>query len=160
MEKKRFWLLGIAAFIALSMVTVTGCFLEAPVDEEVLSGAQGVSARSATLLNALSTLDGTNWNGYTQQNQPPLPKATLAFLGSIGVNGETGTVSCWFPYDNSYPVYNYTFDASNQDGYLTENSAGGGNPGYYYVDEDENGNYSLVFPNFYGYHPASFDLVP
>jgi hypothetical protein len=164
MKKKRFWLFGIAALIALSMVT--GCLLEAPADEEVQLDAQGVSARSATLLDALpASLNGTHWEGYGPMDPSPGPKVTLDVVAT-GEDDETGeeigTITFYFPHDQSHPVYDYTYDTTNHDGTVTETPDGSGNPGDYTLVDNGSGNYSLVFSNFYGYHqdPVIFDLTP
>jgi hypothetical protein len=162
MKKGKLWLFGIAALMALAMVT--GCAMEAPSDPEVQLDAQGVSVRSVALVNALpSSLNGTNWDGYGPQDPPEDgEKITLAFAGS-GSGVETGTASFYFPHDNTYPIYAYTYYATTQTGIITEMDPeiGRGNPGEFSIVEYE-GNYSLLFINFYGYHPddiVEFQLV-
>jgi hypothetical protein len=167
MKKGKLWLFGIAAFVALSMVT--GCLLEAPTDEEVLSGAQEVTARSVALLNDLpDSLDGTHWEGYGPMDPPSVGAKVTLDVDATGVDEDTGeelgTITFYFPHDNTHPPYAYTYNpnAASPGGTVTETPEGSGNPGAYTLVQDGSGNYSLVFDNFYGYHPddVTFDLAP
>ncbi|MDR1128131.1 MAG: hypothetical protein LBL20_02375, partial [Treponema sp.] len=110
------------------------------------------------------SLDGTHWEGYTPMDPAPGPVVTIDVVAT-GVNedgNEIGTMTFYFPHDLTNPTYVYTFDTSIPGGTVTVSFESSSGPGAYTLVDNGSGSYSLVFDNFYGYHPddIAFALVP